>query len=54
MQREKTALEYFVTNIFLLQKLLFRNPSGSRPSLIQNKKKIFSKIKKLLTKIIYR
>jgi hypothetical protein len=27
MQREKTALGYFVTNIFLLQKLLFRNPS---------------------------
>jgi hypothetical protein len=27
MQREKTALEYFVTNIFLLQKFLFRNPS---------------------------
>jgi hypothetical protein len=27
MLREKTALEYYVTNIFLSQKLLFRNPS---------------------------
>ena len=27
MQRGKIALGYYVTNIFLLQKLLFRNPS---------------------------
>jgi hypothetical protein len=27
MQRGKIALGYYVTNIFLLKKLLFRNPS---------------------------